>query len=53
MDRFDPDDLGHNREVFEQALAEYLRVYEKAGIRPKRYANADDFAAEYRQGNDL
>ena len=50
MDRFDPDDLEHNREVFDETLREYLKVYEKAGIRPKHFADADAFAAEYRLG---
>ena len=50
MDRFDPDDLAHNKDVFDETLREYLKVYEKAGIRPKHYADADAFAAEYRLG---
>jgi hypothetical protein len=50
MDRFDPDDLAHNKDVFDETLREYLKVYEKAGIRPKHYADADAFAADYRLG---
>ena len=48
LDRFDPDDLAHNTEVYDEVLRDYLAVYEKAGIRPRRYADADAFAAEYR-----
>ncbi len=50
MERFDPDDLAHNKDVFDETLRDYLKVYEKAGIRPKHYADADAFAAEYRLG---
>ncbi len=52
MDRFDPDDLSRNEALFDEALRSYLAVYEKAGIRPKRYADAQAFAAEYPNRND-
>ncbi len=47
MDRFDPNDLQKNARVFEEALNEYLAEYERAGLQPKHFANAEEFAREY------
>ncbi len=47
MAGFTPSDLQHNVEAFEKALAEYLEEYKKAGIKPLRYSDADDFAERY------
>lgn len=48
--RFDPDDLRRNAEAFDDALAEYAEAYARAGIAPKRYPDADAFAADYLGG---
>ena len=47
MDKFEPDDLDSNTAVFNKALSRFLAEYEKAGICPKRYANAQKFAEDY------
>ncbi|MBR3503230.1 MAG: nucleotidyltransferase domain-containing protein [Clostridia bacterium] len=47
MEAFDPDDLAGNAEAFDAALAEYLKEYEKLGMKPERYRNVDEFVREY------
>ena len=47
MDKFDPQDLENNVCVFDKALNSYLMVYEKAGMRPKRYGNVEEFEKDY------
>ena len=47
MDRFDPVNLTKNEEVFDQVLQEYLKEYEKIGLKPKKYKDADDFLTAY------
>lgn len=47
MDQFDPNRLRENADIFNEVLRSYLAAYEKAGIRPKRYGNAEEFAEDY------
>ncbi len=47
MDGFDPYCLEKNPEAFDAALDRYLQEYRKLGMQPKRYADADAFAAAY------
>ena len=48
---FDPDDLEKNARVYDEALAEYEKVYHGIGIAPKHYPDAQAFAAEYLGGS--
>ncbi len=50
MDKFEPDDLANNTDVFNMALSRFLAEYEKAGICSKRYASAQEFAEDYCKG---
>ena len=50
MAGYDPFDLRRNAEVFDRALAEYLEAYRRAGISPRRYADAESFIADYLGG---
>ena len=50
MAEFDPRDLRRNGQVFDRALAEYLEVYRRAGMEPKRYADVEAFIADYLGG---
>lgn len=47
MDKFNPKKLEENADVFDQALNKYLAEYEKAGICPKHFESAAEFAADY------
>lgn len=47
MNGFDPHDTEKNRRVFDEALNKYLEVYKKAGIHPRRFADVDEFIADY------
>ena len=49
MAQYDPVQLERNVALFDRCLEEYARVYEKAGIHFKRYANVDAFVKEYLQ----
>ena len=44
---YDPGDLRKTADGFDRILRSYLHEYEKAGLRPARYADADAFAAAY------
>ncbi len=44
---YDPGDLQKTADGFDRILQQYLNEYEKAGLRPARYADADEFAAAY------
>lgn len=44
---FTPDDLYMNAYVFDSMLECYLKEYKKAGIRPKVYADVEEFVADY------
>ncbi len=50
MDKFEPDNLDNNTDIFNMALNRFLAEYEKAGICPKRYASAQEFAKDYCKG---
>ena len=47
MDKFEPDNLEENADVFDKALSSYLAEYEKVGICPKRFGNVAEFAEDY------
>ena len=47
MDEYDPDSLDHNTETFDKYLQKYEQAYLRAGICIKRFANVDDFVANY------
>ncbi len=47
MASYDPDCPANNIELFDRFLEEYEKVYEKAGLDVRRFANADAFAADY------
>lgn len=49
MGQFDAENLKNNAELFDRALEAYLEVYRAAGIQPRHYANAEQFAADYLQ----
>ena len=47
LSAYDPGDLRKTADGFDRILRQYLKEYEKAGLRPARYADVDEFAAEY------
>lgn len=47
MDKFNPQNLEENVEVFNQALNKYLAEYEKVGICPRHFESMTDFAEDY------
>ena len=47
MEHFDPDHLERNAAAFDAALNRYLKEYQKAGLQPKCFANADAFMEVY------
>lgn len=47
MDKFNPEKLGENVDVFNQALNKYLAEYEKVGICPKHFENVTEFVEDY------
>lgn len=47
MDLFDPNRLRENAGAFDRALRSYLAAYEKVGISPRHYGNAEEFAEDY------
>ena len=49
MAHFDPADLSGNAARFDEALDEYLREYEKIGLKPLHYADADAFSTDFCQ----
>lgn len=44
---YDPGDLRKSADGFDRILRQYLGEYEKAGLRPARYADADAFVLSY------
>ena len=50
MAGYDPRDLRGNVRVFDRALEEYLEGYRRAGISPRRYADAEAFLRAYLDG---
>lgn len=47
MDKFNPQKLEENVDVFNQALHKYLAEYEKAGICPRHFENVTKFVEDY------
>ena len=47
MDKFNPQKLEENVDVFDQALNKYLAEYEKAGICPRHFENVTEFVENY------
>lgn len=44
---YDSDNLDNNVRLFDACLRRYEEVYHTAGLRVRRYANVDEFVAEY------
>ena len=44
---YDPGDLRKTAEGFDRILGQFLGEYEKAGLRPARYADVDSFISSY------
>ena len=52
---FIQEDLGVGHDIYcttRESLRQYLREYEQAGLRPARYADVDEFAAEHMRNCD-
>ena len=47
MEEYDPDVLEDNTKTFDQYLQKYEQAYTCAGIRVKRFADVDEFVADY------
>lgn len=47
LSAYDPDDLQKTAAGFDELLRHYLREYEKAGLRARRYPDVDAFVEEY------
>ncbi len=47
MEAYNPDNLEDNIRIYDDCLEKYETVYEKVGIAVKRFANVDEFVAEY------
>ena len=47
MDEYNPDSLEDNTKILDHYLEKYEQVYLRAGIRIKRFADVDEFAAYY------
>ncbi len=47
MEEYNPDWLEDNVRLFDQCLQNYEGVYKNAGIAVKRYADVDEFVADY------
>ena len=47
MDKYDPDSLENNTKTFDRYLQKYEEVYQRAGIRVKRFAHVDEFVTNY------
>lgn len=47
MDEFDAQDLVGNAKLFDDALAEYQKEYEKVGLTVQSFANVDEFVKAY------
>ena len=53
MDEYDTDSLEANTETFDKYLQKYEQAYIQAGIRVSRFADVDEFIADYlRQSQD-
>ena len=49
MDGYDPQDLIKTAESFDQILAQYRRLYERAGLTEARYRDIEAFVREYKK----
>ena len=47
MKDYDADCLENNIKIYDEFLAEYEKVYEKAGLKVNRFSNVDDLVASY------
>ena len=47
MYEYDPDSLEKNTEIFNKYLQKYEQAYMRAGISVKRFADVDEFVANY------
>ena len=47
METYDADCLENNIKIYDEFLAEYEKVYEKAGLTVNRFLDVDDFVASY------
>lgn len=47
MDEYSPDTLETNTRIFDKYLLKYEEVYKRAGISIKRFADVDEFVANY------
>lgn len=47
MDEYSPDSLENNTRIFDKYLQKYAEVYKRAGISIKRFADVDEFVANY------
>lgn len=47
MDKYNPNDLIHNINVYDNTLEKYIETYYRAGMVPKHYANVNEFAKDY------
>lgn len=52
MQHFKPDDLSHNAKMFDSCLEAYLKEYEKADMKPNRYADMQTFLRNYLKGTE-
>jgi len=52
METYDADCLENNVKLYDEFLAEYEKVYEKAGITVNRFSDADSFAHAYTAKSD-
>ena len=51
LSAYDPGDLRKTADGFDRILQQYLSEYEKAGLRPARYADIDEFVSAYLKSN--
>ncbi len=51
LSAYDPGDLRKTADGFDRILRQYLGEYEKAGLRPARYADVDGFVSAYLEPN--
>lgn len=47
MDEYSPESLENNTKIFDKYLQKYEEVYRHAGISVKRFADVNEFAADY------
>ncbi|MBQ6997666.1 MAG: hypothetical protein IJN60_04750 [Oscillospiraceae bacterium] len=47
MEEYNPDSLEDNTEKFDKYLRKHEQAYMRVGISAKRFANVDEFVANY------